>query len=85
MMEVHTQYCQKLNVWADMLNKTLIAPFFIEGNLNAAKYEDVLRNKILLAIRRIVEDNFAHTWFQQDVGSHYSRGVRNYLDTEFPN
>jgi len=42
---------------------TLIGPFFIDENLNAAKYEDMLRNKIFPAIRRIV---FAHIWFQQD-------------------
>jgi len=68
-----------------MLN-TLIGPFFTDGNLNTAKYEDMLRNKILPAIRRIVGDNFAHTWFWQDYARpHYSRGVQNFLDTEFPN
>jgi len=46
----------------------------------------MLRNEILPAIRRSVGDNFAHTWFQQDgVEPHYSRGVRNFLDTEFVN
>jgi len=65
MLEAHTQNSQKLNDWADMLNNTLIDPFFIDGNLNAAKYKDMLRNE-LPAIRRIVGDNFAHTWFQQD-------------------
>jgi len=47
----------------------------------------MLKIEILPAIRRIVGDNFAHTWFQQNgAGSHYSnRDVRNFLDTEFPN
>ncbi|KYN17352.1 hypothetical protein ALC57_10328, partial [Trachymyrmex cornetzi] len=86
MLEDHTQYPQKLNVWAGMLNNTLIDPFFIDGNLNSAKYEDMLRNEIVPAIRRIVGDNFAHTWFQQNgTGPHYGRGVRNFLDTEFFN
>jgi len=68
------------------LNNTLIGPIFIYGNLNVAKYEDMLRNKILSAIRRIVGDDFAHAWFQQGgVGLHYSRGVQNFLDTEFSN
>jgi len=70
------------------LNNTLIGPFFIDGNLNAAKYKDILKNEILPA-RWIVGDNFAHTslpWFQQDGAEpHYSRGVRNFLDTEFFN
>jgi len=60
---------------------TLIGPFFIDGNLNATKYEDML-----LVIRQIVGDNFARTWFQQDgVEPHYNRSVRNFLDMEFPN
>jgi len=46
MLEIHTQYRRKLNVWAGMLNKTLIGLFFIDGNLNVAKYKDMLRNKI---------------------------------------
>jgi len=62
-----------------MLNNT----FFIDKNLNAAKYEHTLRNEILLAI---VGNNFAHTWFQQgSAGVHYSRGVQNFLNTKFPN
>jgi len=67
------------------MNNALIEPFFIDGNLNAAKYK-MLRNEIFPAIRRIVGDNLAHTWFQQDgAGLHYSRDVRNFLDTKFPN
>jgi len=46
-----------------MLNNTLISPFFIYENLNAAKYEEMLRNEILPAIRWIVGNNFTHTWF----------------------
>lgn len=49
MLEDHTQYPHKLTVWADMLNNTLIGPFFIDGNLNSAKYEDMLRNEIVPA------------------------------------
>jgi len=68
------------------LNNTLIGLFFIDENLNAAKYENILRNEIFAAIRRIVGDNFAHTRFQQhSVGPYYSRYVRYFLDTEFPN
>jgi len=46
----------------------------------------MMRNEIVPAIRRIVGYNFAYTWFQQDgAGPHYSRGVRNFLDTEIFN
>ncbi|EFN62853.1 hypothetical protein EAG_00005, partial [Camponotus floridanus] len=64
--EAHTQYPEKCNVWAGILNNQIIGPFFIEGNLTAAKYEEMLRNEIVPAVRQIVGDNFAQTWFQQD-------------------
>jgi len=63
---------------------TLIGSFFNNGNLNA-KYEDMLRNKVLPAIRRIIGNNFAHTWFQQDGTEPHYICVQNFLDTEFPN
>jgi len=59
----------------------LIGQFFIDGKLNDAKYEDMLRNEILPAIRRLIRNNFIHTWFQQDDAEpHYSKGVRNFLE-----
>ena len=84
-MESHTQYPQKINVWAGILNDTLIGPFFIDGNLNALAYEELLRNQIVPRIREITGDNFPNIWFQQDrAAAHYGREVRAYLDTQFP-
>lgn len=54
----HTQYPEKLNVWADVLNNVLIDPFFIDSNLIATKYEDMLRNEIFPVIIAIVDENF---------------------------
>lgn len=86
MRESKTQYPQKINVWAGILNNQLIGPFFIDGNLNSEKYEAMLRNQIVPAIRRIAGDNFDQTWFQQDgAAPHYGLNVRNYLNTVFPN
>ena len=44
MLESHIQYPKKINVWAGILNDTLMGPFFIDGNLNARAYEQLLRN-----------------------------------------
>ena len=65
-LESHTQYPQKINVCAGILNDTLIGPFFIDGNLNARAYEELLRNQIVPRIREITGDNFQNIWFQQD-------------------
>jgi len=52
--------------------------------LTAEKYEDMLRNQIVPAIREIAGDNFEDIWFQQDgAASHYGQDVRAYLDTVF--
>lgn len=60
MVESHSQYLQKLNVWIGILNNTFIGPFFIDGNLNAEKYEDMLRNEVVPAIIANVGENFEH-------------------------
>jgi len=36
MSDLHTQYLQKLNVWAGIYERDIIGSFFIDGNLNAA-------------------------------------------------
>ncbi|KAJ8939426.1 hypothetical protein NQ318_017972 [Aromia moschata] len=38
MLKSCTQYPEKVNVWAGILDDRLIGPFFIEGNLTAVKY-----------------------------------------------
>lgn len=79
-----SQYPQKLNVWAGILNNRIIGPFFIDGNLNAVKYEAMLRDQIVPAIREIAGDDFENVWFQQDgAAPHYARDVRAYLDEVF--
>jgi len=44
-----------------IFNNILIGLFFIEGNLNTAIYEDMLRNQIVSAIRAIVDENIENT------------------------
>lgn len=84
MREDNTQYPQKLNVWAGILNNQLIGPFFIDGNLNAIQYENMLRMQIVPRIIEITGANFEHTWFQQDgAAPHYGRNVRQYLNVVF--
>lgn len=86
MVEYHTQYPEKLNVWAGILNNTLIGPFFIDGNLNAQKYETMLRDEIVPEIRRKSGENFENIWFQQDgAPAHFGREVVRFLNENFPN
>lgn len=87
--EAHTQCKHKLNVWAGILGKKMIGPFFIEGNLNGLMYLDMLQNVIVPAMRlAAAEQNMVWTdvWFQQDgAPPHFKRKVTDYLNETLPN
>lgn len=80
----HTQHPEKVNVWAGIFNGRVLGPFFIEGNLNAAMYENMLRDQIIPAIRNLTGGNLDEIYFQQDgAPAHYGIHVRRYLDATF--
>lgn len=85
MHENHTQYPQKLNVWAGILNNQIIGPFFIEGNLTAARYLEMLTDQIIPAVQAANNGQINELWFQQDgAPPHWGVNVRHYLDQTFP-
>lgn len=85
MKEHHTQYPQKVNVWAGILCNHIIGPFFIDGNLTAQKYVDLLTDDIVPAIQNLVGRAFENVWFQQDGAQvHFALIVRHLLNNVFP-
>ena len=86
MIDSKTQHKQSVNVWAGILNNTIIGPYFIDGNLNAQKYESLLKEHIVPKVRQLAEHHTGELWFQQDGATpHYAVSVRNYLNVEFRN
>src|SRR6202042_2167310 len=94
-VEGHTQYPQKINVWAGILGNKVIGPLFINGNLNGGIYLDMLENTINPLITETIENQIeddgnpildeAEIYFQQDgAPPHYVLPVRQWLDDEFP-
>lgn len=85
----HTQFPQKINVWAGILGDHIIGPIFLEENLNGPRYLQMLQDTITPSINEIIAQN-PHEFnldvtFQQDgAPPHYFRGVRNYLDEWYP-
>lgn len=80
----HTQYPQKVNVWAGLVHGHVIGPFFIEGNLNSQLYLELLQNRVIQALLDLNID-LNTLWFQHDgAPAHSSRQVREYLNTVFP-
>lgn len=83
-LQTRTQYPQKINVWAGIFNNHIIGPFIIDGNLNSAKYLELLQNYIGPALQEVAHEN-QEVWFQQDgCPAHFSADVREYLNNAFP-
>lgn len=79
-----TQYPQKLNVWAGILGDRIIGPFFINGNLNGARYLNLLRDQIVPALQNLDGVNIENVWFQQDgCPAHNTMAVREFLSDTF--
>lgn len=80
----HTQYPQKVNVWAGLISGHVIGPFFIDGNLNSELYLELLQNRVIPALNNLNFD-LNKVWFQHDgAPAHYSRQVREFLNIAFP-
>lgn len=88
--EGHTQFPQKLNVWAGILGNHIVGPLFLDETLTGQLYLDLLEDLIHPLIIDIVENNedeFGNVdiTFQQDgAPPHYSVIVRNFLNTNYP-
>lgn len=81
--EVRHQYRFSLNMWCGLLNNKLLGPYFIDGNLTAKKYLDILQDML---DDLPLEYRLNEIWFQQDgCGPHNSRMVTDYLNQTFPN
>lgn len=84
--DLRKQYPQRLNVWAGFCERGIVGPFFINGNLNAAIYQELLQNEVISALENMFDGNIENIWFQQDgAGPHYAIAVRQFLDNTFPN
>lgn len=87
----HTQYPEKVNVWAGIVGNYVIGPFFINDNLNRDNYLVLLQNNVVPRLANLYPDPANPQvpanmiWFQQDgAPPHYSINVRQYLDLRFP-
>lgn len=92
MREEHTQYPEKVNVWAGIIGDHIIGPFFIDGNLNGDNYLALLQNNVVPTLTNLYPDPANPQvptnmiWFQQDgAPPHYQINVRQYLNRIFPN
>lgn len=90
-MECHTQYPQKVNVWAGIIGNRILGPFFFDGTLTGERYLEFLEFDLIPALAVVYpnpEDPDIPNdslWYQQDgAPAHFTRPVREYLDSVFP-
>lgn len=84
-VDTHTQYRQKINVWAGILGNNIIGPFFVNETLTGERYLQLLMEDICPTVDAVADD--VHTvWYQHDgAPGHYYRPVREFLNQTFEN
>ncbi|XP_063384877.1 uncharacterized protein LOC134670986 [Cydia fagiglandana] len=73
-----------VNVWAGIINDSIIGPYFIEGNLNGLNYLEMLREVIPNLMEDVPIAYLRDIFYQHDgCPAHYRLEVRRHLDEEF--
>jgi hypothetical protein len=91
MQDLHTQYPQKVNVWAGIIDDRILGPFFFANNLTGDRYLRFLQLKLMPALAALFPnannpDLPNNTiWLQKDgAPPHYGINVRRYVDQVLP-
>lgn len=75
-----------LNTYCGILDDQIIGPYFFEGNLNGAMYEEFVRNSLPLLLENVNLERRQQIWYMQDgCPAHYDVRVRNTLTEMFDN
>jgi hypothetical protein len=92
MRETHTQFSQKLNVWAGIIGDRILEPVLLDGNLDGVIYFTLLQEDLIPALAALFPNLLdpdlpdERIWYQQHgAPPHYTVIVRRYLDEVFPN
>ncbi|XP_066600766.1 uncharacterized protein [Prorops nasuta] len=80
----NTRYQKKLNVWLGILGENIIGPIFIEGNLNADKYLQLIRDEVDGRVRSVTANTEIITFQQDGAPPHTARMVTHYLHQKYP-
>ena len=89
--ENHTQYPEKVNVWAGILGNHIVGPVFLNENLTGDVYLEILISEVEPLILEILENNpeefgdYEITFQQDGAPPHYHGAVREYMNEQYPN
>lgn len=84
--EVKDQSAASVMVWAGILNKTIVGPFFFDSKVTQQTYLAMLQNQMMVFLKTALpRRTMKSVIFQQDgAGPHYAIKVRKWLDEVFP-
>lgn len=86
MRQTAHQYRFSVNVWAAVHGNTIIGPVFIDGNLNTARFLDLINGTLLQYYNNLPEEIRNATWFQLDgAPAHSPVVIREKLSELFGN
>ena len=75
-----TAISKGISVWCGMHSRGILGPVFIEENINAENYLEILKRHVI----PFCEEQFEEMVFQQDEApAHYANTVRNLLNESF--
>lgn len=75
-----------VNVWCGIIGGNLIEPYFIDGNLNGAKYRNFLEETLPGLLEDLTLDVRQTMWFQHDgCLVYYSVAAREVLNRAYSN
>ena len=84
-MHSRHQHQFSLNVWAGIIDKFLIGPFFLHGKLTGTKYVDFLSTRLHEISEEVSVDIRLCMRFMHDGAPHFSRVARQFLNQHFAN
>ncbi|XP_066152080.1 uncharacterized protein [Euwallacea fornicatus] len=83
--ETSFQHKFSVNVWAGIIGRLLIGPYFLPDNLNGENYLEFLRNHLPDILDDIPLDVRTEIIFQNDgCPAHYRKTIREFLNNQFP-
>lgn len=84
-LQTRTQYPRKVNVWVGILGPHIVGPFFLDENLTAERYLQLLEEDVAPAVTEVAREN-EEIWFQMDgCPAHNAHVVREFLNYSFDN
>lgn len=84
--EISFQQKFSVNVWAGVIGRTLIGPYYVPDTLNGDNYLEFLQNNLDDILDEVPLDVRREIIYQHDgCPAHYRNAVRDYLTAQFPN